>query len=256
MLQKKSFFNRISKKNAKLRLFCFPYAGGNGSTYSSWVDVLPDDVEVFTIELPGRSYRFTEPAYRDMQNLVEDLMQSFPSLTNKPYILIGHSLGSRVAFELMYRCKQAGIKGPEHFIASGSPAPHINEDKKGIYKLPKEEFIEELRKLNGTPEEILKNDELMALSMPSIRADFELSETYTYTGSEKFDCPITVFYGDEDKEISLQKIEAWEDIFTRPISIHSIPGGHFFIEDNATFVLEKIQPIISNVLDGLEIKNV
>jgi len=237
-------------------LICVPYAGGNGSTYASWADAFPGDVEVFTIELPGRSYRFTEPAYRNMENLVEDLMKVFPNLTDKPYVLIGHSLGSRVAFELMHRCQKAGVKGPEYFIASGSPAPHTNVDKKGVYKLPKEAFIEELRKLNGTPEEILENDELMSLAMPSIRADFELSETYTYIGSEKFDCPATVFYGDEDKDVPLQKIEAWGDLFTYPIFIHSIPGGHFFIEENATVVLEKIQPIISNVLDGLEMKNV
>jgi surfactin synthase thioesterase subunit len=254
MLQEKSFFNARPKNSAKIRMFCFPYAGGNGSTYLSWANALPSSVELFTVELPGRSYRFGEPAYSSMDNLIDDLMQVFPNLTDKPYILMGHSLGSRVAFELMHRCKQVGIKMPEHFIASGSPAPHIKEKQKELYKLPREEFIEELRKLNGTPKEILENYEMMTLSIPFIRADFELSETYTYTGFEKFDCPITVFYGDKDNEISLLDIEAWGGHFSHPAVIHSVPGDHFFIEENKNAVLEKIRSVINYTLIGLESK--
>ncbi len=252
MSQKKFFFNPRNNNCAKIRLFCFPYAGGNESTFLPWTKDLPKNVEVCALELPGRSSRFGEPTYNNMSNLIDDLIGVFSKFTDKPYILLGHSLGSCVAFELMYRCKQAGIRMPEHFIASGSSAPHINDTPKGLYKLPRNDFIEELRRLDGTPEEILCNEEMMTLALPSILADFELSETYTYTGSEVFDCPVTVFHGDEDSEISLQDVEAWTDHFTFPADIHIVQGGHFFIEQNKKVVLKQVHSIIDKVLTGVE----
>src|SRR3954464_3266849 len=39
---------------ARLRLFCFPYAGGRASVFRSWLDALPADIELCCIQLPGR----------------------------------------------------------------------------------------------------------------------------------------------------------------------------------------------------------
>jgi len=236
------------RSGAKIRMICFPYAGGNSSTYMPWVNELPESVDLLAVELPGRSHRFGEPAYRNMEDLIEDLFEAFQILTNKPYILMGHSLGSRVAFELMYRFKQQDLRMPEHFIASGSPAPHIKEKRKELYKLPSDEFKEELRKLNGTPEEVLENVELMKLAEPFIRADFELSETYTYCGNERFNCPISVFHGDKDTEISLSDAQAWEAHFVHSATMHIFPGDHFFIDKNRTNVLKKVNAIIEDAL--------
>jgi medium-chain acyl-[acyl-carrier-protein] hydrolase len=40
--------------------------------------------------------------------------------------------------------------------------------------LPEPEFLEELRRLNGTPHEVLEHPELMSLLLSLLRADFEL----------------------------------------------------------------------------------
>jgi medium-chain acyl-[acyl-carrier-protein] hydrolase len=245
------YFLKLRQSNhAKLRMICFPYAGGNSSTYMSWANELRNCVELLAVELPGRSLRFSEPAHRSMDRLVDDLFAAFQQLTDKPYILMGHSLGSRVAFELMHKCKLHGVRMPEHFIASGSSAPHIKEEPKKHYQLPTEEFIEELRKLNGTPEEILGNRELMDLALPFIRADFELSETYSCTAVEKIDCPITVFHGVNDTEISQSDAQAWEEHFTHPAVMHVFPSDHFFIEKDKASVLDKVNFIIDQTANS------
>jgi len=248
VLEDKWFIKTHPRENVELRMICFPYAGGSAYTYSSWAKALPRNVELVAVQLPGRSTRFGETPYSDMKNLVDGLIQVFPNLMGTPYILMGHSLGSRIAFELMNRCKQECIRLPRHFIASGSRAPHIPDRERKIHQLPEAQFIEELQKLNGTPVEIIQNEELMALTLPFLRADFTLSETYQYTGDAQFDCPITVLDGDGDSEISLLDIEAWGDHFSHPADIHTISGDHFFIEKSTSAVLEKIRSVISDSL--------
>ena len=107
-------------QNPKLRLFCFPYAGGNAATFIPWKNYLPSWFELVAVHPPGRSNRMFEAPYHDMDALVADLLSHFRQLVDTPFIFFGHSLGSRVAYELAKRCQMAGLPLPQHFIASGS----------------------------------------------------------------------------------------------------------------------------------------
>ncbi|HKD74923.1 MAG TPA: thioesterase domain-containing protein, partial [Ktedonobacterales bacterium] len=58
---------------ARVRLFCFPYAGGGASLFRAWPDELSRDIEVCAIQPPGRENRFREPRYTSLSSLVPDL---------------------------------------------------------------------------------------------------------------------------------------------------------------------------------------
>src|SRR5262249_33488646 len=45
---------------AKVRLFCFPFAGGGVVSFRSWPQLLGDSVEVVAVEAPGRGTRMNE----------------------------------------------------------------------------------------------------------------------------------------------------------------------------------------------------
>ena len=49
------------RSHPKLRLLCFPYAGGSAWIFRAWAQQLPDTIEVCAIELPGRGKRMAEP---------------------------------------------------------------------------------------------------------------------------------------------------------------------------------------------------
>ena len=59
-------------------------------------------------------------------------------------------------------------------------------------------FLIQLRHLNGTPEAVLQDAELMQFFLPVLRADFAVCETYTYTAKTPLTCPISVFGGLQD----------------------------------------------------------
>jgi len=191
-----------------------------------------------------------EKPHESMESLMGELMESARFICSKPYVFFGHSLGSRVAYELCCHLRWSGNNLPEHFIASGSRGPHVPGEKLKIYDLPQDQFVEELAKLNGTPKEILSNKELLALLSPALRADFKLADTVS-TNRLIMPFPITVFNGQDDIDIKPVHLKAWGDLSTYESEVVNFPGGHFFINEHKDLVIAKVSLIVNDVLNEL-----
>jgi medium-chain acyl-[acyl-carrier-protein] hydrolase len=96
---------RKPNPEARLRLFCFPYAGAGALIFRNWQDWLPTDVEVCPIQLPGRGTRMAERPFTQLPPLVEALATALRPLPDKPFALFGHSLGALVSCELARRIR-------------------------------------------------------------------------------------------------------------------------------------------------------
>ena len=243
-VKNKWLFVPQNKVAPDIRIICFPYAGGSSATYMQWKNELPKNVELVIIQAPGKGARMFEPLHHSMSELIDDLLQHISPVLEKPYVLLGHSLGSRVAFELMVKLQERGSPLPEHFFALGSRGPHIYSEEEISYKLPDAEFIEHIKTLNGTPQEILDNQEMMKFLMPILRADFKISETYTYKGTATFDIPLSVLGGIEDKAVSLYQLQSWKGFFSKPMDLHQLAGDHFFIDTNKQGVLKIVNKVL------------
>src|SRR5207248_8086141 len=99
---------------AKLRLFCFPYAGGGSSVYRGWAERLPRDVEVCLAQLPGREARLRETALTSLSQIVDELAEHIKPYLDKPFAFFGHSMGAMIAFELARRLRRSYGVEPEH----------------------------------------------------------------------------------------------------------------------------------------------
>src|ERR1039458_7197841 len=91
---------------ARLRLFCFPYAGAGALIFRTWSDGLPADVEVCPVQLPGRGTRLMERPFTQLSLLIEALAQALVPFLDKPFAFFGHSLGALVSFELARRIRR------------------------------------------------------------------------------------------------------------------------------------------------------
>lgn len=245
----KDWFQTLTQnKSTVLSIICFPYAGGGAAIYSDWAKLLPDQIELIAVQPPGRANRLFEPSYSNMNNLVGDLLGHIQTKIDRPYIFFGHSLGSKIAFELLVKFQEKGIRLPEHFVISGCSPPHLPANKNPIFTYSDNEFIAELSKLNGTPDEILQNKELISLYLPLLRNEFKLAYEYYYKGACTINCPVSVFGGEDDKDIPEADLKSWGDFFSDLRNIHIFPGGHFFINTHRTLVLEKVNNIIAEIL--------
>lgn len=232
-------FNHIvPKPAARLRLFCFPYAGGSSLIYRTWGAALPGSVEVYPVELPGRAVRIAEQPYTQMDPLIEELVQGLQPLLDKPFAFFGHSMGALVSFELARRLRRQYSLLPAKLFVSAHRAPQLPNADPTTHLLSDVELIDKLRTMGGTPEEVLAHPELMQLMLPVIRADFTVCDTYTYTVEPPLDCPIVVFGGFDDTTVQRDELERWNDQTTTVCTLQMFPGGHLFINSQQQRLLE------------------
>ncbi len=225
---------------ALLRLFCFPYAGGGVSIFRAWSDGLPADVEVCPVQLPGRGTRLMEPPFTRLSPLIQALAQALFPLLDKPFAFFGHSLGALVSFELARQLRRQYAMQPVRLFISADRAPQIPNRDPAIHNLPEGEFLVELCRLNGTPRQVLEDEELRQIMLPLLRADFAVYETYGYSTEPPLNCPISVFGGLQDQRVNRGDLEAWREQTSISFSLRMFPGDHFFL--NTT------QPVLLRVL--------
>jgi medium-chain acyl-[acyl-carrier-protein] hydrolase len=238
--------------SARLRLFCFPYAGGGATIYSPWGRMLAPDVEVVAVQPPGREGRLSERAIPDMEELVAALHRELLPHFDKPFAFYGHSNGGLMAFELARTLRRTAGPMPRHIFVGGRPAPQVRVDEEEIHSLPHDQFVAALRRYAGTPEEILQNAEIMELIMPLLRADFALGETYAYADEPPLDVPITAYHGVRDNEVTPEQIEAWREQTSAAFSFKTFPGDHFFINGDRAQVLQEMSRELRPLLGALQ----
>lgn len=220
---------------AKLRLLCFPHAGGGAGFFRDWSERLPRDVEVLAVQPPGREEQLSEPAYNRFQALVGALVTAIRPILTPPYAFFGHSMGALVAFEVARQLRRLGYLSPIHLIVSGRRAPTCARASSSPLSLSDAEMLARLREYEGTPQSLLEHREFMQLLLPTLRADFQVCESYRYDGEDPLDCALTAFGGDADPEVSRQELLAWRQQTRSVFAFRQFSGGHFYLQQNPEF---------------------
>ncbi|NJK64557.1 MAG: hypothetical protein HC921_19365 [Synechococcaceae cyanobacterium SM2_3_1] len=83
----------------------------------------------------------------------------------------------------------------------------------------------------GYPEAVLQDADLLQLLLPSLRADFEMLETYEYQSEDPLTCSILALGGQSDPRVPLPHLQAWQEQTNASFDSRLFPGGHFFLLD-------------------------
>lgn len=219
---------------ATIRLFCFPYVGSSASIYRSWATsgILPAEVEVCAVELPGHGTRQDEPLLSDFSLLAQELTEVVHADTKQAIALFGHSLGALMSFEVTRQLYDRYGLVPNHLFVSACLAPHIADDCPDIYD--GNTLLAYIRGLGGLP-----NENMILRRQPLFQADFALRRSFRYVAGSILPCPITAFGGEADPLVSPDALAAWRT-HTRTFAQHTLPGNHFFIHSAQRQLLQLI----------------
>lgn len=210
-------------------LVAFPYAGGGASFYYRWQKTFEGICSVCPVQLPGREERFGEKFYTSVEKIADDVSEIL-SKTENPLILYGHSMGTKIVYEVEKRLEERG-KTAELVIVSGCQNP-MDKDRELISDLPDDVFVEKLISYNGISEELVANKDLLKIFLPILRADFIVSEGYKCESLNCLKAPVRAMGGYEDREAGEEAIKGWEQVNPGDFAFEMFEGSHFFIRDN------------------------
>jgi len=224
---------------ARLRLFCFPYAGGGSSIFHAWSRGLPPEIQVCTVQLPGRENRLLEPPFCRITPLVEKLAAVLMPHMDIPFAFFGHSMGALIGFELARELRRLNRPGPGLLAVSAYRAPQLPLLSPPIHQLSEPEFLKQLSlRYDAIPSAIAEDRELMKLFASVLKADLAVIETYVYSRDEPLACPISAFGGLTDRQVPREDLSAWRSQTQDSFKVRMVPGHHFFLNGSRSIVLQ------------------
>lgn len=237
----KLFAFRSDRRQPRVRLVCFPFAGGAASVFRTWGNLLPDYVDVCPVELPGRGTRYGERLIQDPNELMEELavLRTLPDL---PTVYFGHSLGGRIAFSLIRR---GGVRA-DALVVSASRAAHLAQPNLRS-ALTRDAMTRELRRLGGTPSTVLDDPEMLSLMLPIVRADFRILETLKAEPAETVPCPLVVLAASSDVEVPFSEVEKWKVHAGGSFQLTTVEGGHFYLVAQPEKALVELRRVLEAV---------
>ena len=254
-----NYLHRFSKKSSyrlRIRVFLFPYAGGSASVFRDWPAYFDDRYELIAIQLPGRGVRLGEPVVEDFSLLVQHIADAILSIADGiKFVFFGHSMGALLAHAVAeeFACRRQSQ--PECMFLSGRKAPHAPGKRHPVENMTDEDFMDELRRLGGTPEEVLGDPDMMKLMLPTARADFALLDHwYLQAPSEPpvplIGMPIYAMAARRDVHCLPADSAEWR-FYTRGIfELLEYNGGHFFIHKAQSWVVADVRHRLDALLVG------
>jgi medium-chain acyl-[acyl-carrier-protein] hydrolase len=229
-----------------LRLLCVPFAGGGAGIYRGWPDAMPPGVDVVALALPGRERRLRETPYTAMSALLRDLVPAIRPLLDVPWAIFGHSMGAAIAYEIARATTLAG-NGPEALLVSARRAPQLPPPHPPMFSLPRDTLIAEVQRLYGPfPKAILEHRSLLDMFLPTMRADFQLLDTWQAPVDCVLDTPITALAAEGDHAVLPETIPRWGELTRGPFQAITVPGGHFCVRDRT-----EVRDHVARIVAGL-----
>lgn len=231
---------RAASRTPSIRLVCFPYAGGSPDLFRAWADGLSPHVELLAVRLPGRGPRLKEGLYAEWEPLIADSYAALAPYLSEPHAFFGHSFGARLAYEL------AQVAVVEHggltrrLFVSGCRSPSSAQRRPFMHGLSRDGFLDALREMGGTPAEVLDDDVLMRLFLPTTRSEIRLAELWGDRHGKGVNVDVTALYGRDDPIDGRDAMRDWKHFTERDCELLELPGGHFFPDTHRGSLLDVI----------------
>lgn len=245
---------RVPQPGASLRLFCFPYAGAGASIFRGWTKNLPNTIELCPVQLPGRETRAMEKAHPRMGPLIEALLSELQPYLDLPCAFFGYSMGALIAFEFARALRAHHQLTPLHLFLAARGGPRLPSSS-FTSELSDREFVKELERIGGVPKQVLESPDMLELMLPTIRADFALCESYSYSRGPLLNCPLTIMGAKEDPDVSFHALAAWAEETNSHCTVKMLNGDHFFMHScQSAIIATMLEQLGGNsVADGFSL---
>lgn len=217
--------------NKRIQLFIIPYAGGSIASFRRLSSLIDEQVETVTVEFPGRGTRAKERLVHTFDELIDDVSSYINSRRNEnlPYAVMGYSMGSIIAYEIL---SEGLIKGNlKHFFISAEVSPKARAlELRQLNNPSDEEIMARVKSLGGFNERLAADKRFAEIYLKPMMSDYRLFFEYRFLDrSTKISTDATVFYCEEDTP--LQYVKEWQTLIDGKLDFCELGNNHFFIND-------------------------
>ena len=233
--------NEDELRRCKLKLVCFPHAGGGTHSFASWAkhpallgaaavaaDAASDGEVTSTAQLarslcsvlciayPGRGARTREALVTEHSTMVQSIADALVPHLDGPFAFFGHSAGAALAFEVARALAARGLPLPLRLFLSShkSPAAFAADVSTRAYVYGSDDdFVAAARVQGWIPRAALDDPELLAVMLPVLRADLRVYASWAPAlegeGAAPLAVACTVIGGADDASVPLPALRGW-----------------------------------------------
>lgn len=235
----------IPRSDPEVRLICLPHAGGAASAYASWAPLLPEWVELQAVQLPGREDRLGEPMISSLPALVRALLPRLLPITDRPWLLFGHSMGAALGYEICQALLRLRQPLPRRLVVSGREAPMLSR-RDSLHRQHDDQLTAELVRLEPSMAELLAHSDMRQMILPVVRNDYQLINNYHPNPDDPpLSIDVTAMAGDADEELLPGDVDGWADTTLTFFSQHLFPGRHFYLREQRDDVVLLLTELLS-----------
>lgn len=213
--KKTAVFSQLNApETVSTRVFFFPYASGTAGSANRLVKYFPDDYEIHALNYPINDGH-------DLTRFRNDIVGEISQHSDKPYIVVGHSMGVMFACDAVRTLLANRVHAPEFLVVSGYPPPKLYRKLKDeLDRIGVESFIQGIS--SSMSKEAIPQDLINDLNR-----DINLSMGMPIESSV-MDVPLIALSGTDDPLVSRQELESWQDITASTFICQQINGGHHY----------------------------
>jgi surfactin synthase thioesterase subunit len=234
------------RPSADINLVCFPFGGASASAYKQLTAQLPENVQVWSVQLPGRENRFAEPFATNPVKVVQSVSDEIRLLRLENIVFFGHSMGSDLALLCTALRHQGGYGWPLLLAVSGNKPPHLPNTRAWSAESD-EALLEYVLGLGGIPAEVAADQDFAGMYLEKMRADYVLYESIPADIQKPLDVPLLVVHASDDPVLKDVDMQSWLSYSTRTPTMRTVGGGHFYFLSDAS----ELAGIIGQALQGI-----
>lgn len=216
-------------------ILTFPYSFGNSNIFYDFSKMFRSDIKMVTFDYPGHGRRMFEEPLNTVNDIVEDMFEQVEEYiySDEPYCLMGYSMGGIIAYELYQKIAKSNLKLPHRIFIFATTAPDEPQEQRDYENYNLAQIRDELAEMDGTPQEILENEEFLEMLSPMVKADCVALRDYKADEQNtlRVECSVTVVRGNEEENIANCKSD-WKRFIKKDYEYVETSGKHFFLFDN------------------------
>ncbi len=227
-------------------LYCLPYAGGDSTVFWAWQRAFPASVRLVAPELPGRDGRPAAPLSG------REIAHGIAADLRPPYAVFGHSMGARLAFEVVRELLRAGLPAPVRLYVGAAHPPQLPEPIARLANLDEDDFIDQLILRAGTSPQVRHDPEVRAAVLPALRTDLRWLQQYRYRHDDPLPVPVVALAGTTDHEVSAGVMLGWARHTRSWFRLHELVGDHLFLQRSPEATTGLLLADLADALDRVD----